>query len=50
MICFYKKVCKMENISILYIGFGPKIQFFLEAAQPAFLSLLPPQPSWSPSV
>jgi hypothetical protein len=38
MICFYKKVWKMENISILYIGFGPKIQFFLEAA-PACLPL-----------
>jgi hypothetical protein len=40
----------MENNSILYIGLGPKFSFSLKPAQPAFLSLLPPRPSWRPSV
>jgi hypothetical protein len=40
----------MENISILYIGLGPKFSFSLKPAQPAFLSLLPSRPSWRPSV
>jgi hypothetical protein len=40
----------MENISILYIGLGPKFSFSFKPAQPAFLSLLPPWPSWQPSM
>jgi hypothetical protein len=45
----------MENISILYIGLGPKFSFSLKPAQPTFLSLLPLWPPgqitriWSPT-
>jgi hypothetical protein len=40
----------MENISILYIGLGPKFSVSLKPAQLTFLSLFPLWLTWWPSM